>query len=353
MINGEFPIIKDYWLIINNLIYNDMNENDYFLGRNFEEVLLEGQAAEKIRKIGGAFLYNGTSTYLFSRTNYGKSLLVFQFAYAAATGTSFAPCEALQNDCPPMKTLVVDLELDERTLWERHGTALNNIPPECNGNLIYLHEKLGNMIILGLPLLEIIEEATVRHSAQLVIIDNISRLLPDSLKPETVTKVVSAINRIRQRTGAAFLVIGHTTKGNPQYAIQPTDYFGSSMIQNFFSEVSFLDKTKDGKFFLCHSKTKHKELYADKKVPVFTRGEHSVVGLGFTFQKMQKIKTIQLPFFWQEIAESNEGHRGRRDLNEFAEDIMDLSKTTEIERIAKMFQVTRSAIYHVLDRYKE
>lgn len=191
------------------------NEDDYSLDRSYDELLLDGQKAPKRRKIGGAFLYENTSTYLFSRTNYGKSLLVFQFAYAAATGTSLASCPALQNDCEPMKTIVVDLELDEKTHWERHKTVLNNFPAGSGENLIYLHEKIEYPIVLGIPLLEIIEEYAVNNSAQLVIIDNISRLLPDSLKPELVNNVISVINRIRLRTGASFLVIGHTTKGNP------------------------------------------------------------------------------------------------------------------------------------------
>jgi hypothetical protein len=57
-----------------------MNTSSYFNSRNFIDVLLDGSNAPPQRKIGSAFLYEDTTTYLFSRTNYGKSLLVFQLA---------------------------------------------------------------------------------------------------------------------------------------------------------------------------------------------------------------------------------------------------------------------------------
>jgi hypothetical protein len=326
-----------------------MTENSYFDSRTFEEVLLEGQKLKERKKIGGAFLYEDTITYLFSRTNYGKSLFVFQLAYAAATGTSVAACPALQNDCPPMKTLVVDLELDKQVLWKRHGKVLENKNPYLS-NLSYVHEKLENKMLIGPYLLEKIEEEAIRRESALVIIDNISKLLPDSLKPDIVTCIISMINNIRKKTGAAILVIGHTTKGNPQFAIQPTDYFGSSMIQNFFSEVSFLDKTNDNKFFLCHSKTKHKELY-NTKVPVFKRGEHPVVGVGFTFQKMQNIEKIQLPLFGEQLPDNKVHLRNRRDLKEYTSEIRILfDKGTSVQQIAAIMGVTRPAIYNALHR---
>lgn len=125
------------------------------------------------------------------------------------------------------------------------------------------------------------------------------------------------------------------------------------MIQNFFTEVSFLDKTKDGKFFLCHSKTKHQELYQDI-VPAFRRDEHSSVGLGFTFEKMEKIEKIQLPFFGQELPDQREAHCNRRDLNQYGNEISILADNgVAVTQIAKLVKVSRSAIYQLLHRYEE
>jgi hypothetical protein len=68
---------------------------EYFQIRDFEQVILDGGKGKPRRKICGAFLYEDTTTLLFSRTNYGKSILAFQFAWCAATGTHLDPCTAL------------------------------------------------------------------------------------------------------------------------------------------------------------------------------------------------------------------------------------------------------------------
>jgi RecA-family ATPase len=318
-------------------------QSPYFESRKFEQVLEHGKNCKERRKIIGAFLYEDTTTLLFSRTNYGKSLLVFQFAYAAATGSSFDPCQALSNECEPMKVLVVDLELDSRVLWERHSAVLNDKNPYLQ-NLYYLHEKADKRMMIGFELLDKIEQAAIAHEAKLVIIDNISKLLPDALKPDTATMVIAMLNRIRINTGASILVIGHTTKGNPRICIQPTDYYGSSMLQNFFNELSFLDMTKDSNFFLCHSKTKHKECF-NQTVPVFSRGEHNRVGVGFTFCNLQNLIDIQLPMM---LTSNKSGRSGN--LSDFRKEITLLSAGgTTHAQIAKLLGVSRSAVSHFLN----
>lgn len=119
---------------------NPIENENYFQIRDFKQTLADGKTRKVRRKICGAFLYENTTTLLFSRTNYGKSLLVFQFAWAAATGSDIDPCAALRNECEPMKVLVVDLELEDGDLYERHGIVLDDLNPDMS-NLLYLHEK--------------------------------------------------------------------------------------------------------------------------------------------------------------------------------------------------------------------
>lgn len=320
-------------------------DDSYFLSRDFQTLCRDGANTRKQKKIVGPFLYEDTTTYLFSRTNYGKSLLVFQFAYASATGTSFDPSSCFVNQCPPKKTLVVDLELDAREIFNRHGSALAAMSGAASENLIYLHEKVDNKIILGFDLLAKIEDAAITHKAELVIIDNMSRLLPDSLKPDLVTMLISSLNKIRQKTGASILVIGHTTKGNPKVAIQPTDYFGSSMVQNFFYEVSYIDTTPDGKFFFSHTKTKHEESFI-KEVPVFTRGLHPVVGIGFNFEAIRPLTEVQLPY----VLPQQQPNTKKRFINEFENELQILKQANiSITRIAEFSNFKKSSVYRFLN----
>ena len=318
--------------------------SNYFQVRNIMEVLQDGLNAKPQGKICGPFLLEDTTHYLFSRTNYGKSLMVFQLAYAAATGTSIADCHALRNECPPMKVLVVDLELEARDLAKRHGKVLSQMKYEHCGNLLYLHEKIEEKMAVGFQLLSKIENAAIEHNARLVIIDNISKLIPDLLKPELVTMVITSLNRIRIKTSAAILIIGHTTKGNPRTCIQPTDFYGSSCLQNFFFHVSYLDTTKDGRFFLCNSKGKDEECY-DRTVPVFTRGEHATVGVGFTYETMQDLADIQLPFTLKPAQNTR-----RRNLAQYRKEIgMLIQSGVKYNTIAGLCGVDRSTIYRLLE----
>lgn len=242
-----------------------------------------------------------------------------------------------------MKTLVIDLELDERVLFERHN-KVNEDPNPYLSNLKYVHEKIENGAIIGFDLLKKIEEAALEHEAKLLVIDNISKLLPDAVKPEPANMIISMLNRVRLRTGASILVIGHTTKGNPAVCIQPTDYYGSAMIQNFFNELSYLDKTKDGNFFLCHSKTKHAECY-DRTVPVFSRGEHHRVGFGFTYCHLSDISDIQLPF----ALETHKNLRSRN-LADFKREISVLQNAGFSQsEIAKFLNVNQSSVSRLIN----
>ena len=271
-------------------------------------------------------------------------MLAFQFGYAAATGSDFDRCDAFKNECEPMKVIMIDLELDHKTLAKRHKIILQD-PNPLISNFIFLHERLENKVLISFDLLDQIEAAAIRDHAKLIIIDNISKLLPDAVRPEVATMVISILNRIRFNTGASILVIGHTTKGNPKCAIQPNDYFGSSMIQNFFSELFYLDKTKDGNFFLCNAKTKDKDSF-EHFVPVLMRGDHHRVGVGFTFCNIQALADIQLPF----ALEQHKPHRSRN-LNEF-KDCVDLllSHGNTQTRVADFAGVTPSSISHLYSK---
>ena len=316
----------------------------YFQTRTFGEVVEDGSNAKPRRKIFGAFLYEDTNTYFFSRTNLGKSILAFQIGYAAASGTSLDSCLALRNDTEPMKVLVADLEMDSMTLNERHGLAKQRTDPALLANLVYLHENPGVKPVFSFDLLAKIEKAAVENNAKLIILDNISRILPDLLKAEDVSRVIEFMKRIRQNTGASFLVIGHCVKSDPRTAISPQSYFGSAHLMNFFTEMFFLDASKDERFYLCHSKTKRAEIYS-KTVPVFTRGYHSTVGLGFSFQQLQDLHDIQLP-----LIISPQRSTKRTDLALFRKEIAILDNSgVKRSRIAEIFNVNPSTITRVFD----
>ncbi len=318
--------------------------DDYFRSRTFSQVVDEGFNSKPGRRIFGSFLYENTNTYLFSRTNTGKSMLAFQIGLAAATGSSFDNCIALRNESEPMKVLIADLENDPAIISNRHAIAKTNFDPRLLENLVYLHENPVVKPVFSYEMLDKIYKIALEHKAKLIILDNISRIMPFLLKAEDVARVIEFMKRIRQTIGASFLIIGHTTKMDARIAITPQSYYGSSSLQNFFPEIFFLDTAKDGKFFLCQAKTKHKEHYIET-VPVLTRGSHPLAGVGFTFEKMMTTSEIQLPY-----SHPSEPRLKKRDLNIFFKEILILAnKNVSCQVIAEIFNVDRRSIYRILE----
>jgi len=321
------------------------SNNKYFQIRPIAQVIEDGRKAKPRRKLIGAFIYEDTNTYFYAPPNYGKSMAVFQFAYAAATGTNVANCTAMINECEPKIVLAVDLEMDAQTLYERHEAVIRSTDPELLKNLIYLHEPVGEKPLFNYDLLQKILDIALDTKAQLIIIDNISKLLPDLLKADDVTRFIEFLNRMRLQTGSSIVIIAHTIKFNPRIAVLPNSFYGSSMISNFFKEMFYLDQTRDGRFFLCHAKAKHKESYITT-VPVFTLGEHPLVGTGFSFQALMPLSDVQLPL------STMQQRQGRKNsLSKYHHELM-IIEQAGIKRniIAEICDVERSTISKILDK---
>lgn len=280
-INGEPEIKKEYG----------------FKCLSYSEMMANGKAAKERKKIFGDFLYQGTNTLLFANTNNGKSLLAYHIGVLAATGQSFDNSEAFINECEPMRVLFFDFEMDDKMFYDRHKKAADNFDMEIlNKNLKVVREDVEIKQIPGAMLLELIEQEAIIQNSELIVIDNLTKLAPDLLKADFVTAVIDTLERIRKKTGASFLVITHTTKMVRGVRINPSNYYGSAHIQNFFKEIFYIDKTKfkDKTYFLAHSKTKHAVCHEDR-VPVLQLLGQSAVGVGFTLTCWNDVENIQLP----------------------------------------------------------
>ena len=119
---------------------------------------------------------------------------------------------------------------------------------------------------------------------------------------------------------------------------------GASLI-NFFKELFYLDRTRDGSFFFCHAKSKHKESYTEN-VPVFTFGNHPVVGTGFTFEALRQLSDVQLPLTTLQPRSGRKNPLSAywRELRQM--EMQGISRST----IAEICDVTKSTITRILDK---
>jgi hypothetical protein len=245
------------------------------------------------------------------------------------------------NECEPMRVLLGDFEMDSKTLYDRHAQTWQSYDTTLlNNNLCVIHENPEAKAVYGETLLQKIEEAAIEFNPNLVILDNLTKICPDLLKADEVSKVIDTLRRIKQRTGAGFLVIGHTVKSMQNICITENSYYGSAHIGNFFTEIFYLDKTNMGQFFLKHAKTKQKDSWTDI-VPVLNRGKHPRTGLGFTFIALQPLDVVQLP---------SSIKTKKKKPSEFKNEIIKMYNAGILQtKIAEIFGCTRSAINQILE----
>lgn len=278
--------------IKNNAIQKNISTSKFLNILNVEQLIVVANNTPPKRDLFGSFIRTGQNTLFFSRTNYGKSILAMQIAFSVSTGKTVGNESPFRTYTKSKKVLYYDAELNPQTFQERYEEALSQL----DDNFVYVNEKSTGKILTGTELIKEIEKIAIQHNVEVIILDNLSKILPDSVSAEKSTEIINLLKRTRENTKADFLVIGHTTKGNDKLAIQPSDYYGSAMIQNFFEEIFYLDEVHelDNKLFLRHSKYKGSHPHS-KHVPIFTRGIVKGYGLCFNYEGMYPYYEVQKP----------------------------------------------------------
>jgi hypothetical protein len=204
---------------------------------------------------------------------------------------------------------------------------------------------VGETPIYNNDLLEKILEVALQKKAELIVIDNISKLVPDLLHSEQTTRFIECLERMRIETGASIVIVGHTRKHNSAIAVQPDSYYGTSMLIDYFKEMFFLDKSRQGDFFFCHVKTKQPEVYKTE-VPVLTLGSHPSLGIGFDFQTLRNIADIQLPLNLMQPSQGRKVH-----LSRFRNELK-VMEAAGIKRatLAEICDVSRGTITKILEK---
>ena len=110
--------------------------------------------------------------------------------------------------------------------------------------------------------------------------------------------------------------------------------------------MSFLFSTKQKTVISSYAiqKTKHKDSFTET-VPVFSRGDHSVVGVGFTFLSLQNLIDVQLPYALTPVVKSR-----HRNLGQFKKE-MDILLDNGISKaaIARFLGVSTQAVHYVFN----
>ena len=110
------------------------------------KLISEASKISKPNRIFGAFLNNQTITFIFSRSNYGKSILAFIIASYAVTGTSINNHPSVKNYSPPTTVLLIDLETPEKSFQRRYETIRNSMHHEFKKNFKIFKIKVNQLL---------------------------------------------------------------------------------------------------------------------------------------------------------------------------------------------------------------
>lgn len=179
--------------------------------------------------------YEGEVCCLFSDSNLGKSVYAVQIAEDVAQ---------FQN------VLLVDCELSDKQFQMRYtddiSGTLHVFPPG-------LYRAEINPMTLDVKdyeekILAHIEEAMLRLSCKVAIIDNLTYLCNSSDKGVDAGIFMMKLMNLKKRYGWSLLVIAHTPKRSLSAPITQNDLAGSKKLYNFFDSVFAIGKSaKDGR----------------------------------------------------------------------------------------------------------
>lgn len=165
--------------------------------------------------------YEGEVCCLFADSNLGKSILAVQI------GTEIAQRKTV---------LYFDFELSDKQFQLRYtdGNDVYKFPQ----NLIRVEvnrEAISNDF--EDVIINDIETMTLKHGANVLIVDNITWMSSESEKGRVAADLMKKLVGLKFKYGWSLLVIAHTPKRNMSNPISQNDLAGSKMLFNFFDSV--------------------------------------------------------------------------------------------------------------------
>ncbi len=156
------------------------------------------------------WLRQGETMNVIAAPKTGKSWLVLQLAFSIAQGVPF-----LGRECRKHPVLIIDNELHPETAAQRMrsvGSELG-LPVDDGITVVPLRGQLEDIVAITDRLVD----AARRVGAGVIILDALYRLLPKDTNESdnaAIMQVYNLLDRIAAQTGAAIILVHHTSKGN-------------------------------------------------------------------------------------------------------------------------------------------
>ena len=204
-----------------------------------------------IKSLFGPLWCENDLTIMFADTGVGKSLFAVQIAEAIVRGRSrLGPFETKVR---PQRVLVLDFEMTHRQFHDRYTDG--GPGPSANAKR---HDFAPGILRAeiswqaGVPaeyrsytdfVLASIQECVSDRGVSVVIVDNISWLVPGGFGTPTAAALMRGLKLIKSELGISLLVLAHTVKRFDTKPITIDDLSGSKMLANFADNVFALGRS--------------------------------------------------------------------------------------------------------------
>jgi len=242
----DFSIIKDDKLSIAEIREDALKHIDrsvkqgsdlstgLFLVQTANRWIEEAKLRPVPKMLFGEFWFEGELCILFADTNLGKSILAVQIGDSISKGN---PIQGFSLEASRQNVLYFDFELSDKQFEARYSINYNNhysfsenfdraeidaevdLPEGYNSFESYLNSSL--------------EQAIIKTSAKVLIIDNITYLKSQTEKAKDALPLMKHLKHLKSKYGLSILALAHTPKRDLSKAITRNDLQGSKMLINF------------------------------------------------------------------------------------------------------------------------
>ena len=227
-----------------------VSDTSFLSAQEADKDIDEALEEPEMRRLMGSLLWENTIGFLFASSGRGKTVLAVQMAVAISKGEGCFPYKTeggdtkylLENEAAEgKKTGFVDLELSKQQFKKRYsntegekfkfGENFIRISVNRNGRRKRMDREQ--------TIFADIENAVAMHKIQFLVIDNITKLSPDSKSDsEVIQRLMERFEYLRDKYGLTILVIAHTPKrNNNSQPVTSYDMSGSAIASDFADTI--------------------------------------------------------------------------------------------------------------------
>lgn len=301
--------------------------NEGNLDLSFENFLKKAKKGEyKLMELAGNLIHTNEIVIIAGKTCVGKSILSYTLADAISKGRKALN---LNNDCPALKVIYFDFELQEGHIQQRFTNY------DCDEN--FLRPDIDEVVLSNdnYNILDTIFDIAKQTEAKVIFIDNITAIsLKTSQDAESSLKLIKQAKEFARREKVTIIFVHHTPKIRESKPLEIYDIAGSSVWHNFVDSAFIIGKSSKGSDLRYIKQVKSRNANESDEVIIAKIIEENWLHLEFDSYDYEKNHII---------ADTNTTEKRREENIRIAEEIIGNGEISYTDFISKYADLKRQS----------